>query len=408
VKILNVIGSIEARNGGTTDHVFSSSRVWARLGHSCHVLCLDPSDADCVVRSGVVTFAIGPKSEFYRRTVRFFPLLRYGYTPALGRWLRANAQNYDAIILNGLWNFTSYGSWLVLRKLNVPYYVCPHGMLDPWMKTMRPVGHFLRIVFWRLLERKVLRDARAVFFASEEERRLAGITFFQRDSYSHVVGYGAEDIVGDPDAQKSAFLSSFPNLRGRRLILFLGRIHPKKGVDLLIEAFARVAGEFPEFDLIVAGPDDMEMQRQLIKVVADFKVRERIHWTGMLTGEQKSGAFRCSDFFVLASHQENFGIAVVEAMAVAVPVLITKKVNIWREVQSGGGGHAVNDDIDGVVEGLRHMCRLPADRLAIMKINARNCFLKRFNIENNATELACLMMELGNGTEAQAGRQASN
>jgi glycosyltransferase involved in cell wall biosynthesis len=280
-------------------------------------------------------------------------------------------------------------------------------MLDPWMKTMRPVGHFLRIVFWRLLERKVLRDARAVFFASEEERRLAGITFFQRDSYSHVVGYGAEDIVGDPDAQKSAFLSSFPNLRGRRLILFLGRIHPKKGVDLLIEAFARVAGEFPEFDLIVAGPDDMEMQRQLTEIAADSGVRERIHWTGMLTGDQKSGAFRSSDFFVLPSHQENFGIAVVEAMAAAVPVLITNQVNIWREVQSSGGGHAVTDDMNGVMQGLRYMCRLPPNRLATMKTNARNCFLERFNIENNATQLAKLMIDLGNSTGTQSGGHAA-
>jgi glycosyltransferase involved in cell wall biosynthesis len=396
VKILNIIGSVDTRNGGTTDHVFASSRVWARHGHDCHVLCLDPPDAVCVTRSPIVTFALGPRSKLYWRLARIFPFLRYGYTPALNRWLRLNAQNYDAIILNGLWNFTSYGSWRALRNLNVPYYVCPHGMLDPWLKQARPARHFLRMVFWRLFERNVLRDARGVFFASDEERRLAAEVFFRRDSHSYVVGYGAEDAQGNPDAQKSAFLSDLPNLRGRRLILFLGRIHPKKGLDLLIKAFAMLADEFTAFDLIVAGPDDSNMERQLTKIAADFGVTERIHWTGMLTGDKKTGAFASCDFFVLPSHQENFGIAVVEALAVAVPVLITKKVNIWREVESSGGGHAVADDVGGVVEGLKHMCGLPPPKLATMRINARKCFLERFNIEKNATELADIMAKLRN------------
>jgi len=408
MRILNVIGSVDTKNGGTTEHVFASSRVWSRQGHDCHVLCLDRPDAVCVVRSPIVTIALGPTSKLYRRIARLLPFLRYGYSSAWGRWLRANAQNYDAIILNGLWNFTSYGSWLALRNLNVPYYVCPHGMLDPWLKEVRPADFFLRIVFWRLLESKVLRDARGVFFASEEERRLADETFLHRDCRSYVVGYGAEDVGGDPDTQKSAFLSAFPNLRGRRLILFLGRIHPKKGLDLLIDAFARLAKEFPAFDLIVAGPDELDMKRQLTKFAANFGVDDRIHWTGMLTGDQKSGAFHSSDFFVLPSHQENFGIAVVEALALAVPVLITKKVNIWREVRSSGGGHAVVDDVAGVTEGLKHMCRLPPDKLLTMKTNARNCFLERFNIENNATELANLMADLGNAPTTKRNRHAAN
>src|SRR3984885_12780703 len=116
----------------------------------------------------------------------------------------------------------------------------------------------------------------------------------------------------------------------------------------------------------------------------------------MLTGEKKTGAFASCDFFALPSHQENFGIAVVEALAVAVPVLITKKVNIWREVESSGGGHAVADDVGGVVEGLKHMCGLPPPKLATMRINARKCFLERFNIEKNATELADIMAKLRN------------
>jgi glycosyltransferase involved in cell wall biosynthesis len=396
VKILNVIGSVDPRNGGTTDHVFSSSRVWSRIGHECHILCLDPADAACVAESPMITFALGCRGIVFRLFRRAFPSLRYGYTPRLVSWLRENADSYDAIVLNGLWNYTSYGSWRVLRKSTVLYYVCPHGMLDPWLKTARPMSYFIRAIFWQVFERKVVRDAQGIFFSSEEERQLASGSFLRRDKRPfYVVGYGAEDVAGDQDTQKSSFLSSFPQLRGRKLILFLSRIHPKKGLDLLIKAFADLADEYPAFDLVIVGPDNVGLTPKLAKIAVELGIERRIHWTGMLTGDEKWGAFRSAAFFTLPSHQENFGIAVVEAMAVGVPVLITKKVNIWREVEACGAGCAVADEVDSLIEGLRHMCDLPQSELNTMKINARNCFLQRFNIENNALELLELMIRLG-------------
>jgi glycosyltransferase involved in cell wall biosynthesis len=394
VKVLNVIGSVDPRGGGTTDHVFSSSQVWSRRGHECHILCLDPPDAACVARAPVVTFALGSQGRLYNFARRIFPFLRYGYTPNLVRWLKKNARSYDAVILNGLWNYTSYGSWLALRKSHVPYYVCPHGMLDPWLKEAYPTNHFLRTVFWNLFEWKVLRDARGIFFACEQEKQLAGQSFLRGTYHGYVVGYGTQDVSGDQDAQKSAFLSKFPRVRGRKLILFLSRIHPKKGLDLLIRAFARHAEKLFEFDLLIAGPDDIGLKAQLTKIAVKTGIGGRIHWTGMLTGDEKWGAFRLAEFFVLPSHQENFGIAVVEAMALAVPVLITKKVNIWREVQSCGAGRVVIDEIDEIADGLQYMCSLPQSEREIMAAKARDCFLERFNLDKNATELLNLMMSL--------------
>jgi len=114
----------------------------------------------------------------------------------------------------------------------------------------------------------------------------------------------------------------------------------------------------------------------------------------MLTGDEKVGAILSSEFLILPSHQENFGIAVVEALALAVPVLISKRVNTWREIVSAGAGLAVTDDVGGVKEGLRQMSLLPSNEFRNMKTNARACFLQQFNIENNATELSKLMNSL--------------
>jgi glycosyltransferase involved in cell wall biosynthesis len=394
VKILHVIGSVDPRGGGTTNHVFSSAEVWSKHGHECHILCLDSPNSSCVLRSPQVIFAIGPQRPHHELARRLLPFLRYGYTPKLVKWLNKYAQNYDAIILNGLWNYTSYGSWLALRKLDVPYFVCPHGMLDPWLQKAHPTSHFLKVIFWRLFEWKVVRDARGIFYACEEERQLAQAFVSDCKCQEFVAGYGTQDILGDGNAQKAAFFSKFPELRERKLIVFLSRIHPKKGLDLLIKAFARQSNNFSDFDLLIAGPDQVGLTPQLMKISVQLGIEKRIHWVGMLTGDEKWGALRSAEFFVLPSHQENFGIAVVEAMALGVPVLITKQVNIWQEVELSGSGYVVMDNVDDISCGLNRFCSLVPDQLRVLGQNARLCFEMRFNLEKNALEVVNLMIEL--------------
>jgi glycosyltransferase involved in cell wall biosynthesis len=393
VKVLHVIGSVDARGGGTTDHVFSTSQVWSRHGHECHVLSLDPPSAPCVAKSPLNTIALGSEGGWHDVIRRLLPVLRYGYTPKLTTWLKKNAKCYDAIILNGLWNYTSYGSWLALREMDVPYYVCPHGMLDPWLKRTNPLRHLFKVVFWNLFERKVTRDARGIFFACEEERRLAQYFLAGSSSREFVVAYGTQEILGDGEKQKAAFLDKFPYLRKRRLILFLSRIHPKKGLDLLIQAFGRHSDQFPEVDLVIAGPDQVGLTPQLRKIAVELGIEKRIHWVGMLTGNEKWGAFRSAAFFVLPSHQENFGIAVAEAMALALPVLITNKVNIWQEVQDSGAGCVVVDEVDKIAAGLKVLCSLTEAELQSMGRNARACFVDRFDLEKNAIEFLNRMSE---------------
>jgi glycosyltransferase involved in cell wall biosynthesis len=168
---------------------------------------------------------------------------------------------------------------------------------------------------------------------------------------------------------------------------------------LLILAFARQAHMFTDFDLLIVGPDDVGLTPVLKKIAAELGIADRVHWIGMLSGDEKWGAFRVAEFFVLPSHQENFGIAVAEAMALSVPVLITNKVNIWREVKSGGAGRITTDDSDGIADGLRYMCSLSKSDRQIFATNARNCFLEQFNLEKNATAFLNLMTSLGKETK---------
>ena len=142
------------------------------------------------------------------------------------------------------------------------------------------------------------------------------------------------------------FSNSFPQLRGKRLLLFLGRLHEKKGCELLLEAFvaARNSADVdPSLHLVMAGPcADQKYLEHLKRLAAE---NSAVTFTGMLAGSSKWGALSAADAFILPSHQENFGIAVVEALACGTPVLISKEVNIWREIDADQAGYAEDDDL---------------------------------------------------------------
>jgi len=180
----------------------------------------------------------------------------YGYAPSFSRWIRKHSANYDAVIVQGLWQYSSFGVWRALRGTATPYFVFPHGMLDPWFKRTYPRKHFKKLLYWPWAEYRVLRDAAAVLFTSEEERRLARESFSLYRCNEVVVNYGTAAPEIDLAAAREDFFSGFPQLRGRRFLLFLGRLHEKKGCDLLLEAFAARNSSRTDqsLDLVVAGP----------------------------------------------------------------------------------------------------------------------------------------------------------
>jgi glycosyltransferase involved in cell wall biosynthesis len=301
-------------------------------------------------------------------------------------WLKQNADKYDIIVINGLWNYLSLGAWRGLRKSKVPYFVYTHGMLDPWFKQKYPLKHAAKQLFWFFSEGQLLRHAKAVLFTSEEERRLARNAFYPYKVASEVVvGYGTADPPADDGTAKRAFYAQFPLLLEKPFILFLGRLHPKKGCDILIKAFHRVQDRFP-YDLVFAGPDQVGWKEELASLAKDLNLSDRIHWTGMLAGDQKWGALRSCEAFILPSHQENFGVAVAEALACGKEVLITNKVNIWREVEQSGVGLVEEDTEQGIVNLLENFLERNKTRISASN-HARQVFLSEFALATSTRRL---------------------
>jgi glycosyltransferase involved in cell wall biosynthesis len=202
-----------------------------------------------------------------------------------------------------------------------------------------------------------------------------------------VVGYGTADPPQATETQRVAFRSLAPELGARPYLLFLSRIHQKKGCDLLVEAFGEIAQRSPDLQLVIAGPDQEGLVAVLKERARSLGIADRIHWPGMLKGDAKWGAYHGAEAFVLPSHQENFGIVVAEAMACHLPVLITNKVNIWREVESAGAGLVRNDDAKGVSELLTGWLSLSEAERAKMRGAARDGFERHFNVATIAPAL---------------------
>jgi glycosyltransferase involved in cell wall biosynthesis len=266
--------------------------------------------------------------------------------------------------------------------------VFTHGMLDPWFKRTYPLKHLKKWLYWPWGDYRVLRDATAVMFTCEEERRLARQSFWLYRCDECVVNYGTAGPTGDAGAQRKLFIDRFPQLAGKRCLLFLGRVHVKKGPDLLLHAFAHALRERPEemagLQIVMAGPNEHAYGRKMAALAGKLGLADRVTWTGMLSGDLKWGAFYAADAFILPSHQENFGIAVAEAMACGVPVLISNQVNIWREIQLHRGGLIETDDLEGTRRLIERWAGLPAAERAAMRERAKGCFQERFNIERAA------------------------
>lgn len=387
MKALHVIASADPRCGGPIQGVLSGAEAWRLIGHERELVTLDPPSAPWLSGLPLKVFALGSERPSLRMN-------HYGFTPWLVPWLKRHAAEYDAVIVNGLWNYASLGVWLALRNAQTPYFVFVHGMLDPWFKRAHPWKGVAKSLYWRAIESQVLRDARAALFTCEEEKRLAALAFSPYRTRACVVGYGARAPQFNPERQIPAFFAQAPAAAGRSFGLFLGRIHEKKGVDLLIEAFGRLAANVPDLDLVIAGPGRPALIDMLRRRAAELGLAARVHWPGMLSGDAKWGAFRAARFFVLPSHQENFAIAAAESLAAATPVLITDKVNIWREIAADGAGLVVPDNVAGLERGLRSMAALPPERHVEMSGRARASFCARYDLDITATDLLSLLSRL--------------
>jgi len=392
LKILHIISTMDPKYGGPSQGIRNIIPHLYREGLIDDVLCMDDPEIDYGIEDSFKIIKLGHQ------------ITSFGYNKHIIKWLSSNLADYDIVLVQGIWQYQNYAVYNVINKLKKKNIkapkVCimPHGMMDPYFQQSsdRKWKAIRNEIVWRITEKKALNAADAMLFTCQEELILARSTFKGYHPKKEInLGYGVEHPPSYTLEMKEEFNALCKNLNGRDYWLFLSRIHNKKGVQNLVEIHKRLSQEFPSVpDLVIAGPLESEYAKKIVSSAMD---NPKIHFPGMLKGNSKWGAFYGCNAYLLPSYQENYGIAIVEAMACHKPVIITKQVNIWREIESGNGGLIMEDNrYEYLYKTLKSLITMPKEQLETLGENAYFTFLNHFYIKNTATKFIEKMKEINN------------
>jgi len=374
MRILHLIDTLDPAAGGPAESIRRIVASYPSMGHVGEVVCQDVPGAPYLDGLPFTVHPLGPRSSTFGRNPRLIP------------WLCTNRSRFQGAVVHGLWTYSGYAAWRAFGG-RVPYAVFPHGMLDPYFKRAFPAKHAKKWLYWLAAQYWVLRGAERVLFTSAAEAELAKQSFWLHRWNPQVVPYGATAPDGDPEQYRSAFFAHCPAVADKPYLLYLSRIHPKKGCDLLLNAFTRIAPHAPDLQLVFAGPDQIGWQPELAAMAERAGIAHRVHWPGMLRGDLKWGAYYGCQAFVLPSHQENFGIVVAEALACSKPVLLADKVNIAEDVRRAGAALVEPDTAAGTLHLLERWLATPPVTRGQMSAAALTCFRSNYDMKENAKSI---------------------
>jgi glycosyltransferase involved in cell wall biosynthesis len=380
MQILHVIPSLAARDGGPAKAAIEMCRELLRRGEHTEIYTTNADGTGCL------DVPLGWQTEVGGVTVTYFPINGghyYKYSSALAVALKTNISKFDLVDINSLYQFPSTAAAHYCRKQEVPYVIRPHGTLDPFMfRHHRP----RKWLYESLFERRNLRAAAAVHFTTAEELELASSLGLSFRGLIAPLGVEFEDA---PDDWERIVSTTWPELAGKEIVLFLSRINFKKGLDILAHAFGRIHGERKDVHLVIAGPDNEGYGADVRKWLAAGDCLSSVTFTGMVQGALKASLLKRARLFILPSYTENFGIAVVEAMGAGLPVVISNKVNIWREINDARAGLVVNTDLDEVADAVLALLANPP---MARELGHRGCRLAREHFSWEAA--GCHLLDL--------------
>jgi len=333
MKILHVISSLAPRYGGPPKACWEMARAVAQLGHEVSIYTTNQDGP------GELAVPLGQPVWQEGVEILYFPIQppRFWATSVpLALGLRHKIPASDLVHIHSLYFFHSLVAGHYCRQNAIPYLVRPHGTLDPFIyRRHRWRKRLVELLF----EHRNIRRATALHFTTAEEQVLAAPYTFDTPGVVVPLGIGADEFALMPEP--GSFRRRHPEIGDKRIILFFGRVNFKKGLDILAKAFGAAARQCQDVHLVIAGPDNEGWGARVRTWLGKEGVLGRTTFTGMLLGPDKLAVLRDASMFVLPSYTENFGLAVIEAMAAGLPIIISDKVNIWREVESAGAGKVV-------------------------------------------------------------------
>ncbi len=339
MHVLHVNSGVDPRQGGPTTAMHAMLHAQIDVGMKVSVAAtfghdFQPGAADLMKQVGADVHLIGPCSEFLARH------------PDIKRMLQDLIPQVDIVHIHATWEEIQHQTARIARKLGKPYVFTPHGMLDPWSLSQ---NRLLKRAYFELRLRRDLNRAAAIHFTTETERKLVA-----------PLGLTAPTLVEPLIIDLSDFQPPTPlgqlrvrfqaQLCDRPFALFMSRIHHKKGLDLLIPAFARMSAK--DAMLVIAGPDVDGYRAAVEQMARESGIADRVLFPGMLYGRDRAAALVDAEVFVLPSYQENFGVVVIEALAAGTPVIISDQVNIQDTIAAAQVGEVVPTSVQPLSDAL--------------------------------------------------------
>jgi glycosyltransferase involved in cell wall biosynthesis len=354
LRVLHVIPSTALRFGGPSVAIGPMCTALGKLPGVSVELATTKADGDGGPANGSAASS-GLVTHVFKRTLSE----RWKFSPGLWRWLRRHAAEYDLIHIHAVWSFASYTAGAAARRAGVPYVIRPAGMLSPYTWSRRAVA---KSVYWRLFERRTVRGAAAFHATSTEEAK--EIAAIHPGAKTAVIPNGVDPAAWEvaPDTGALRRLCG-PAAGSRPILLFLSRLHPKKGVvDLLLPALARLTTD--AFLAIVGGSDSHEPDYpDLIRQEIDrLGLKDRAAMLGPVPAAERWALYDGAAAFVLPSHSENFGIVVSEAMARGCPVIVSEAVQAAEHVLASKAGLVVPLDVTALADAMAHVLHEPDAR----------------------------------------------
>lgn len=371
MNVLHVIPSLSVTQGGPSFALPLIERALAAQGVRVTVVTTDDDGPGrhLPVPLGRPVLVGGATRYYFRKQTEFYK----GSLP-LWNWLARRVPDFDLVHIHALFSFASMAAATQARRHRVPYVIRPLGVLNRYGVTRRRRG--LKQLSLRFIEGPLLRHAAAMHYTSRAEQREAQESGATAPAF--VIPLGIEQEVQPPPGPE-IFFQSWPQTRGREIILFLSRLDAKKGLDLLLSAFAEVKPRHPRAMLVIAGDGEPLFKRQLHAQMTALGLDHDVVWPGFLSGAQKLSALAAARLFVLPSHSENFGIVLVEAMAAGLPCLTTDGVALAEDIRECDAGIIVPAETKPLAAALHRLLADPA-LCSRLGANARRLAAERFTV----------------------------
>ncbi len=312
------------------------------------------------------------------------PFKRYNYAYGISKAIKEMIQDYDIAHISSVFSYTTFAACSICRKSNTPYILNPFGALDKDMLNLRSA--LIKKAYIKFIEKKNIEAAAFIHVASDyEKNRLKELGFKNR---IEVIPPGLNLL--EYNRQDDILRIRYPELKGKKIVLYLGRIHPKKGIGMLLEAFRKVIAQRDDVYLVIAGPVNNAYAKKMISLVNKESIlKRRVIFTGILLGAGKTGAFFASDIFILPSYGENFGIAALEALACGLPVLLTKETGLSSDLKESGAGLIFKREVSDISKNIERLISNPDLREA-MSSRGRELVRKRFDLEVTVDRMVSL------------------